>query len=196
MVNTTFFALLIAASLLADITYRVPFRALLNGSHTYNMIQVAAATHWDRLAEVPAALVWSAIFYRMALALVPPWGVTVKTCFDVGLPALAQKLGFELPDTQAKRKEFWSAFSQTVIYRTYPDHSAILRAEHWLPRKPDEAPPGIFKRIWTWVWGSSSASSQSPGDRALRPQKPEPPGQSASDAPNKGESASDEANKD
>lgn len=54
--------------------------------------------------------------YRFAVTLVPDWGEHVKSAFDCYLGTLATQLGYALPPTRARRIEFWTAFSQTILY--------------------------------------------------------------------------------
>ena len=50
------------------------------------------------------ALLIANVCYRVAVALVGSWGEIVKASFDTGLPALAAKLGFSLPKSDAERR--------------------------------------------------------------------------------------------
>jgi hypothetical protein len=54
--------------------------------------------------------------YQCAVLRVGAWGDLVKSAFDCYLPALAEKLGYPLPPTEADRKEFWGEFSTLVLY--------------------------------------------------------------------------------
>jgi hypothetical protein len=46
-------------------------------------------------------IVFSYSFYILAVSSIPQWGDLVKSAFDCYLPALAERLGFELPKTDA-----------------------------------------------------------------------------------------------
>jgi len=83
-------------------------------------------------------LVWAAggalaayTFYRWAVSCVPSWGELVRTAFDCYLPTLATQLGFELPTTEARRRHFWTTFSQQAIYGREPDGSSTFRVGNW-----------------------------------------------------------------
>jgi hypothetical protein len=54
--------------------------------------------------------------YQCAVLRVGAWGDLVKSAFDCYLPALAEKLGYPLPATEADRKEFWGEFSTMILY--------------------------------------------------------------------------------
>jgi hypothetical protein len=53
------------------------------------------------------------------------------SAFDCYLPTLARQLGFEPPTTDADRREFWTTFSQQLIYRREPDGETPFRIEKW-----------------------------------------------------------------
>jgi hypothetical protein len=78
-----------------------------------------------------AGAVGAYLFYRWALACVPAWGELVMSAFDCYLPALAAQLGFELPETEPMRRQFWITFSQQLIYRRGPDGRLFFRIEDW-----------------------------------------------------------------
>jgi hypothetical protein len=54
--------------------------------------------------------------YGLAVSLAEDWGELVKSSFDLYLPELAEKLGFELPGTAQGRRAFWSAVTWMVLY--------------------------------------------------------------------------------
>jgi hypothetical protein len=55
----------------------------------------------------------------------------VMSAFDCYLPALAGQFGFELPATESKRRNFWTTFSQQLIYRREPNGKSPFRLEKW-----------------------------------------------------------------
>lgn len=63
------------------------------------------------------ALVVAAVAYRWAVGRIAEWGELVKSAFDCYLPALAAKLGYALPETESKRREFWTDMSKLFLYR-------------------------------------------------------------------------------
>ncbi len=74
----------------------------------------------------------SRVFYYWAVAAVPAWGDLVMAGFNCYLPKLAELLGYQLPKTDAKRRQFWEQFSSVVGYRRYPDGSPYFKPEDWL----------------------------------------------------------------
>lgn len=78
-------------------------------------------------------------FYSWAVTRVPAWGDVVMSAFDCYLPALATQLGFELPKTEAKQRDFWTTLSQQMTYGREPDGRLPFRMESW-PRVPQRAP--------------------------------------------------------
>jgi hypothetical protein len=87
-------------------------------------------------------LVWAAggalaayAFYRWAVSCVPSWGELVRTAYDCYLPTLATQLGFELPTTEARRRRFWTTFSQQAIYGREPDGSSPFLVGNWRKTK-------------------------------------------------------------
>lgn len=103
------------------------------------------------LAFGVGGLVAACLFYRWAVTRVPEWGDWVKTAYDCYLPALAKELGYELPPTEAKRREFWIKFSQQLIYRRDPAGKLAFHVEDWV--KPAEkledktVPPAVVVSI-------------------------------------------------
>lgn len=84
-----------------------------------------------------AACLAARIFYGFAVATIPAWGDLVKAGFDCYLPKLADQLGYKLPHSDAKRREFWRQFSEMVTYRCPPGEPPFFRSEDWLfpPRR-------------------------------------------------------------
>ena len=56
------------------------------------------------------------VAYRLSIERIHSWGRLVKAAFDCYLPALAKKLGYQLPKTEEKRRKFWIEVSQRVTY--------------------------------------------------------------------------------
>jgi hypothetical protein len=153
LVNATFLAALIGLSTLGHIVREVDWGALSTAVAARDVAQLLALAPRFDLAVLLASLVLTYLSYRLAVILVPAWGQAVKACFDVGLPALAEKLGYKLADTEARRRAFWVQVSQTVRFRSFPDRTPILRPENWLPRPPSR--PGLLRRLKDLVWGAS-----------------------------------------
>jgi hypothetical protein len=91
-----------------------------------------------------AAIAISRSAYLFAIELVYTWGDLVKAAFDCYLPALADKLGYRLPETGEERKAFWQAVSSQSIYWV------PLEPEHWRPaekKPPANADANTFNEI-------------------------------------------------
>ena len=54
--------------------------------------------------------------YNGAVVRAVAWGEHVKSAFDLYLPKLANALGYRLPDTLDKRREFWNSFNLMTLY--------------------------------------------------------------------------------
>jgi hypothetical protein len=78
---------------------------------------------------------WFAL--RQAIAAAMQWGSWVKAAFDVFLPALAQKLGYQPPQPTEEMQKFWQAFSSVIIYRR-EDWLEWLEAYRVKPSAPDD----------------------------------------------------------
>ena len=130
LINCCFFS--VVTALVAVI------RAIYSGSWHYKNLQTFAGVY-DTISGIEKAwLVWTLgaaiaayLFYRWAVACVPAWGELVMSAFDCYLPALAGQLGFELPKTEAMRREFWTTLSQQLIYRREPNGELPFRVENW-----------------------------------------------------------------
>lgn len=90
-------------------------------------------TNGISLLSAIAAVIVCRLAYLFSLEQVYPWGDLVKAAFDCYLPDLAKKLGFELPDTLERRREFWVAVSEQAIYWRR------MKPEDWTP--PVKQPP-------------------------------------------------------
>jgi hypothetical protein len=113
-------------------------RAIYSSGWHYKNLQTFAGVY-DAISGIEKAWpVWTLgaaiaayLFYRWAVACVPAWGELVMSAFDCYLPALAGQLGFELPKTEAMRREFWTTLSQQLIYRREPNGKLPFRVENW-----------------------------------------------------------------
>lgn len=68
---------------------------------------------WLLLAPIGVAIV----SYVKAKDRVVEWGEFVKSAFDVFLPALRKKMGFQIPTNIRNEKELWSAYSRAMQFR-------------------------------------------------------------------------------
>ena len=69
---------------------------------------------WRFLASAAALGLVDWLVYRGAISRARVWGEFVKSAFDVFLPDLASKLGYRLPKSWVRKKEFWRAI--TTMY--------------------------------------------------------------------------------
>ncbi|MGF6805356.1 uncharacterized membrane protein YvlD (DUF360 family) [Paraburkholderia sp. Clong3] len=90
-------------------------------------------------AAIAAAI--AAIAYRLAILEARSWGDVVKSAFDLYLPALAEKLGFVLPTSQAAQREFWAAWSTQFRFHA-PANTA------WWTRIKPVTPAATTKADW------------------------------------------------
>jgi len=84
------------------------------------------ASDWVKFLCVAIAapiVAWAA--YQLSIRSVYAWGGLVKAAFDCYLPDLAKRLGYSLPSTSAKQRDFWLEVSRRAIY-----HDAF-RCEDW-----------------------------------------------------------------
>jgi hypothetical protein len=149
MVNATFFSLLIAVAAAVEIVRKIWHQLAIAVHPPADFHQLVALLPWHDILVLIAALVAATLGYLLAVALVPAWGQAAMACFDLGLPELATRLGFKLPDKQEDRRRFWEAFSRAVVYRTNADRTSAFVAEDWLPATPS---PGPLKRLLKWLW--------------------------------------------
>jgi hypothetical protein len=87
-------------------------------------------------ALLPLVFAW--FCYLRARSSAQQFGEQVKAAFDLYLPALAQKLGYELsPDTK-RNEQFWQDFRAVMLFR---DHDELKKmAQAGLKRLPNAAP--------------------------------------------------------
>jgi hypothetical protein len=80
--------------------------------------------------------------YELAIARAVAWGGMVKSAFDLYLPDLARQLGYALPATDARRRDFWDAVNSLFLYGTpIPDEwpRADTAAAPAVAAAPDDA---------------------------------------------------------
>jgi len=82
------------------------------------MLEIAIVD-WKRNLHLPAwlfflCLLFIFLAYIRARGAAKGYGERVKATFDIYLPQLAKKLGFELSDDISKNMEFWKAFSPDI----------------------------------------------------------------------------------
>jgi hypothetical protein len=91
---------------------------------------------WHFLAIAVLLMVIDFLVYQGAIHQTRIWGEFVKSSFDLYLPDLAAKLGYSLPGTEKKRREFWEAVN-TMFLDLNP-----LTPECWLARGQEDI--GVF----------------------------------------------------
>ena len=67
------------------------------------------------------------------------WGRWVKSAFDISLPDLLKKLGFQSPSKITDIRKIWDAYSQTIVYND-PDWWATVDNFRADPSKPPGSP--------------------------------------------------------
>ncbi len=77
----------------------------------------APADSAELVTTIVVALVVAATAYGWSIGRLVAWGNLVKGAFDCYLPALAAQLGYVLPPSEAKRREFWTDVSKLALYR-------------------------------------------------------------------------------
>ena len=87
------------------------------------------------------AVAWLA--YEGAVWRAVAWGDLIKSAFDLYLPSLARTLGYTLPNTQEKRREFWKEFSMMALYFEPMDPAKYpAAADEAAESKSENAPQG------------------------------------------------------
>jgi len=90
---------------------------LLAGAFAFQFIsEPAESTTLATTAVVSLVVAWVA--YKCSIGRIIAWGDLVKSAFDCYLPALGKQLGYDLPASEAKRKQFWFDVSVMMLYRT------------------------------------------------------------------------------
>jgi hypothetical protein len=136
LVNCFFFSVIIALLGIARVVYYL--------AHFYPAnSDIVTRLDAPGCFGIIGGLVFAGIFYHWAVSRVPAWGSLVMSAFDCYLPALARQLGFELPSTNKKRREFWTELSRQSLYRREPDGRPPFRPEKWkqLVRTTSAKPP-------------------------------------------------------
>jgi hypothetical protein len=115
------------------------------GSPDWHWILIHA---WGYALAAAAGIVAAWLAYGRAIDRASAWGDLVKSAFDLYLPALAQQMGYSLPDTAAQRQRFWGAVSSEFLYqirmtpelwpRAKSDNAAARDAT--VPRMADDTP--------------------------------------------------------
>jgi hypothetical protein len=73
---------------------------------------------WGKGVLVPAAsLVCAVLAYGRARSAAERWGEWVKGAFDIYVPELCTKLGYDRPATIEEERTMWLNFSRGIIYR-------------------------------------------------------------------------------
>jgi hypothetical protein len=79
----------------------------------------AALLSHTSAAVIAAGVAWCC--YEMAISAAGRWGAYVKGAFDLYLSALANALGYKLPQTLAEQKDFWDAWSSQFRFHDRVD---------------------------------------------------------------------------
>jgi len=137
-VNVCYFAALIVVLVILRLIWGFEWHTLL-AAHDPRAAVIAYFNFTNGISLVAGlvavAICW--LVYRFAVELVYPWGDLVKAAFDCYLPDLAKKMGYELPETAARRQEFWAAVSRQAIYWDQ------LKPEHWAAPKKEQPHNGL-----------------------------------------------------
>lgn len=72
---------------------------------------------WRDMVVMFAALLVSWWASRRARYAACDWGATVKSAFDIFLPALRTSLALQEPTSREEERKMWTSFSQAVTYR-------------------------------------------------------------------------------
>jgi hypothetical protein len=129
LVNIGFFSTIIALTAIGRLLWNIgtsihvtPFTLYLDRvfvlSNLYLVIGAFAAAFFSILA------------YQLSIERIHSWGRLVRAAFDCYLPALAKRLGYELPKTADGQRKFWTEVSQRVIYHR------VLKSEQWVQASP------------------------------------------------------------
>ncbi len=83
-------------------------------------------------------IVLSVIFAKAAQKAAYQWGVSIRAAIDLTLPNLAKTLGYTLPASAAKKKEFWQKVSKLFVLR---NHAALQDLDPYVPGTAAPPPP-------------------------------------------------------
>jgi len=128
LINAGMFGAMFSAVALVAGLRRTHWVELASGRDASDMIAKLA---WPQICAAIAAAFLSWGFYRWAVTRVPAWGELVMAAFDCYLPALAIRLGYELPRESEKQREFWVTYGQMVVYRRDPEGDLPFNAALW-----------------------------------------------------------------
>jgi len=84
---------------------------------------------WGFALSAAGGLLVCKLAYVGAIERARAWGDLVKSAFDLYLPELASKLGYELPPSAFQRKRFWDAVTSSFLYQE------PIRPEEWQTAK-------------------------------------------------------------
>jgi hypothetical protein len=101
--------------LYAAILYSISFYAATPIGPLENIFPILIHTKWYYVVISGALLVLGWFLYLGAIDRTRAWGEFVKSAFDLFLPDLAKQLGYDLPRTTQKRKEFWEAVNSMFL---------------------------------------------------------------------------------
>jgi hypothetical protein len=76
---------------------------------------------------ISLASTWA--WYSLAILSVGTWGETVKSAVDIYLPVLNHKLGFEIPETAARQRDFWMQWSIRFWFHEPADFTTFKRLQ-------------------------------------------------------------------
>jgi hypothetical protein len=92
-------------------------------------------TSWGFAVAALGGLLVCRLAYAGAMECARAWGDLVKSAFDLYLPALAGKLGYELPAAASQRRRFWGKLTSSFLYQE------PMKPEEWPAAKPATASP-------------------------------------------------------
>ena len=84
-------------------------------------IDIVAAVYFSSLRyflESIAFLILAVIGYRLLVSSAKSWGQFVMGAFDLFKKDLATQMGYEIPRSIEREREFWRLMSQTMMYRS------------------------------------------------------------------------------
>ncbi|MCC6613120.1 MAG: hypothetical protein IT320_06550 [Anaerolineae bacterium] len=90
---------------------------------------------------IPVVIVFAVFAVQRATAAAISWGEFAKAAFDIYLPDLAAKLGYEVPKTRPEARIFWQTFTSAFIYRR-PDY--LDKLDRYIIKPKLQEPPRII----------------------------------------------------
>jgi hypothetical protein len=115
LVNICFFSAIVALTALARLLWNVG-AAIHVTPFTFYIDRVFVSFNLYVVIGGIAASFFSILAYRLSIERIHSWGRLVRAAFDCYLPALAKRLGYELPKTADGQRKFWTEVSQRVVY--------------------------------------------------------------------------------